>query len=111
LGFRPQVPDGSGTALRGGDLQTSVTDPRTLCDTSTVVNDGVTSCRETFDAAILACKNHKLPNGQPDFDRQLVCQSQARADRFECTQACALAVQPAQDDCGIDFSDCLELCG
>ena len=41
--------------------------------------DGVTSCREAFDAAILACKNIKTPNGQPDFDKQIACQSRRPA--------------------------------
>jgi len=92
-------------------LEDNVTTPRALCDTSTLTTDGVTSCREGFDAAILACKNIKTPNGQPDFDKQIACQTQARADRFLCTQGCAAQVQPAQDQCGVDFSDCLELCG
>jgi hypothetical protein len=84
--------------------------PRNLCDTSQA-DDGTTSCREAFDAAILDCKNTKLPDGTPDFDAQLVCNAQARAARFTRSQACALAVQPAQDKCGVDFSDCLEFCG
>lgn len=93
-------------------LQNNVTDPRALCDQSTEDNDGVTSCREAFDAAILVCKAIKKPNSdEPDFDQQLVCQSNARATRFLCTQRCAAAVQPAQDQCGVDFADCLELCG
>ena len=92
-------------------LETNVTAPRALCDTSTLTTDGVTSCREAFDAAILACRGINTPNGQPDFDKQIACQVQARADRFLCTQGCAAQVQPAQDQCGVDFSDCLELCG
>jgi hypothetical protein len=91
-------------------LTDDVTTPRALCETSTNASDGVTSCRESFDAAIIACRN-LTTGGNPDFDKQIACQAEARADRFSCSQGCAAQVQPAQDQCGIDFSDCLELCG
>jgi type II secretory pathway pseudopilin PulG len=92
-------------------LSGNVSTPRDLCDASTVANDGVNSCREQFDAAIAACRDLKLPDGSPDFDAQLSCQTAARTSRFLCSQGCAAAVQPAQDRCGVDFADCLEFCG
>jgi type II secretory pathway pseudopilin PulG len=93
-------------------LDNQVTAPRAVCDTSNDPNDNVTSCRESFDADILACRGLKKPGtDEPDFDGQIACQTKARSDRFFCSQGCAAQVQPAQDQCGVDFADCLELCG
>jgi hypothetical protein len=91
-------------------LEDNVTTPRNLCDTS-VADDGTQSCREVFDAAVAACRTQFPGRTGDDIDKQLACLSAARSARFTCSQACAAAVQPAQDACGIGFSDCLELCG
>jgi hypothetical protein len=92
-------------------LQDKVTTPRNLCDTSNDPADSTVSCRETFDAAVAACRT-QFPGRTPaDIDKQLACLSAARSARFTCSQACAAAVQPAQDTCGTEFSDCLEGCG
>ena len=103
-------------AGRCQDTQTScvdnnVTKPRALCDTSAVADDQVTSCTEKFNADVAQCRTKKLPDGTPDIDAQLACQTDARAARFVCSQGCALQVQDDLDKCGVDFSDCLELCG
>jgi hypothetical protein len=92
-------------------LENRVTAPRSLCDTSNDPADSTVSCRETFDAAVAACRT-QFPGRTPaDIDKQLACLSAARSARFTCSQACAAAVQPEQDTCGTNFSDCLEGCG
>ena len=92
-------------------LDAKVTTPRNLCDTSNDPADSTVSCRETFDAAVAACRT-QFPGRTPaDIDKQLACLSAARSARFTCSQACAAAVQPEQDTCGTSFSDCLEGCG
>ena len=92
-------------------LDAKVTTPRNLCDTSNDPADSTVSCRETFDAAVAACRKQFPGRTDAEIDLQLECLTGARAVRFTCSQGCAAAVQPAQDICGTNFSDCLEGCG
>lgn len=62
------------------------------------------SCGGTFDAALDACRELGSPEARLD------CTSRARLDAFTCRQACALAAQPALQDCSNGFSECLQSC-
>lgn len=62
------------------------------------------SCNEKFDKKLDECQ------GLADDAAALSCATQARLDRFACTQDCALAAQPAVDACNADFSDCVQSC-
>ncbi len=62
------------------------------------------SCNEKFDTQLETCQ------ALADDAAALTCATQARLDRFACTQACAAAAQPAVDACNIDFGDCVQSC-
>src|SRR5262245_51610429 len=63
-----------------------------------------TSCGDTFEAAVADC------NKLTDDTAALDCAKNARLARFSCTQGCALAAQPALDQCNFDFGDCVQAC-